>query len=147
MKAIHYLRQIKTMDAKINSDIAELATLEALATKTTSVMGGERVQASGSQQKMADCVAKIVDMKEEINKAIDSYIDYKKEARGLLTRCEGDCITLLHKRYFEFKTWELIAVEMGKSYQWVAGDLHKKSLAQFQKILDEWEREKGCTVE
>lgn len=141
MKAIHYLRQIKTMDAKINSDIAELATLEALAEKTTSVMGGERVQASGSQQKMADCVAKIVDMKNEINQDIDTYLDYKKEARGILAQCEGDCITLLYKRYFEFKTWELIAVEMGKSYQWVAGDLHKKALAQFQKVLDEMEGE------
>lgn len=142
MKAIHYLRQIKTMDAKINSDIAELATLEALAEKTTSVMGGERVQASGSQQKMADCVAKIVDMKNEINKAIDTYLDYKKEARSLLAQCEGDCITLLYKRYFEFKKWELIAVEMNFTYKWVQDGLHQRALAQFQKVLDEWKGEK-----
>ena len=139
MKAINYLKQIKSMDAKINADIEELASLEALATKTTSVLGGERVQSSGSQQKMADCVAKIVDMKDRINAEIDRYIDYKREARELLSECESECITLISKRYFQFKTWEEIAVDMNFTYQWVSGGLHQKALAQVQKALDERE--------
>ena len=137
MKAINYLKQIKIMDAKINSDIEELASLEALATKTTAVLGDERVQSSGSQQKMADCVAKIVDMKEQINKEIDDFINYKKEARCLLTVCDADCISLLHKRYFQFKTWEQIAVEMDFTYKWTSGGLHQRALSQIQKALDE----------
>ena len=75
MKAINYLRQIKVMDAKINADIEELAQLEALATKTTSAIGGERVQTSGSQEKMADCITKIVDMQNQITKEIDKFIE------------------------------------------------------------------------
>lgn len=137
MKAIHFLKQIKIMDAKINTDIEELAGLEALATKTTAVIGNERVQASGSQQKMADCVDKIVDMKAQIAQEIDAFIDYKKEARFILAQCDANCITLLHKRYFQFKKWELIAVEMGKSYQCVAGKMHQRALSQVQKVLDE----------
>jgi len=136
MKAITYLKQIKTMDAKISADIDELAQLEALATKTTSVMGGERVQASGSQQKMADCVVKIVEMQAQINKEIDEYIDYKKKAREYLSMCDSDSITLLHKRYFLFKTWEQIAVDMNFTYQWVSSGLHQRALAQFQKAMD-----------
>ena len=139
MKAINYLKQIKIMDAKINADIEELASLKALATKTTSVLGGDRVQSSGSQQKMADCVAKIVDMKEQINTEIDRFIDYKREARELLSECESECITLISKRYFQFKTWEEIAVEMNFTYQWVSGGLHQKALAQAQRVLDERE--------
>lgn len=137
MKAINYLKQIKSMDAKINADLEELASLEALATKTTSVLGGDRVQSSGSQQKMADCVAKIVDMKEQINKEIDRFIDYKKEARELLSECDSECITLISKRYFQFKTWEEIAVDMNFTYQWVSGGLHQKALVQVQRALDE----------
>lgn len=137
VKAIHYLKQIEIMDAKINSDIEELAGLEALATKTTAVMGDERVQASGSQQKMADCVDKIVDMKAQITQEIDAFIDYKKEARFILAQCDADCITLLHKRYFQFKKWEQIAVEMNFTYQWVSGGLHQRALSQVQKVLDE----------
>ena len=143
MKAKTYLKQIKIMDAKINADIEELASLEALATRTTSVLGGERVQSSGSQQKMADCVAKIVDMKEKINKEIDRYIDYKSEARELLAECEAECIALISKRYFQLKTWEEIAVDMNFTYQWVSGGMHQKSLAQVQKALDEREKEKN----
>lgn len=137
MKAKEYLERIKTLDAKINSDIEELAQLEALATKTTSVLGGERVQSSGSQQKMADCVAKIVEMKEQINAEIDAYIDFKKEARNVICACDADCLTLVHKRYFQFKTWERIAVEMNFTYQWVSGGLHQRALSQVQRVLDE----------
>ena len=137
MKAINYLKQIKSMDAKINADIEELASLEALATRTTSVLGGERVQSSGSQQKMADCVAKIVDMQKQVNEEIDRYIEYKKDARELLSECDSECITLVSKRYFQFKTWEEIAVDMNFTYQWVSGGLHQKALAQVQKALDE----------
>ena len=139
MKAINYLKQIKIMDAKINADIEELASLEALATRTTSVLGGDRVQTSGSQQKMADCVVKIAHMRNQINSEIDRYIDYKQEARELLAGCDSECITLASKRYCQFKTWEEIAVEMNFTYQWVSGGLHQKALAQVQKALDERE--------
>lgn len=138
MKAIEYLRQIKTMDAKINTDIEELASLEALATKTTSVLGDERVQSSGSQQKMADAVVKIADLRNNINEQIDRFVDYKEEVKNLLFEsCDSDCIKLLHKRYFMDKKWEEIAVEMNYTYQWVQGGLHQRALSQVQKALDE----------
>ena len=137
MNAKEYLQQIKKMDTKINTDIEELANLEALVTKTTSVMSEDKVQTSGSQEKMADCVAKIVDMQNEISAEIDRLIDYKKEARQLICEaCDADCTKLLHKRYFNFETWEQIAVEMNYTYQWVSGKLHKRALSQVQKVLD-----------
>ena len=139
MKAINYLKQIKSMDAKINADLEELASLKALATRTTSVLGGERVQSSGSQQKMADCVVKIVEMENRINEEIDKFIDYKENARKLLSECDPECITLISKRYFQFKTWEEIAVDMNFTYQWVSGGLHQKALSQVQRALDERE--------
>ena len=103
MKAIDYLKQIEVMDAKINSNIEELAQLEALATKTTSVLGGERVQSSGSQDKMAECVVKIADLQTELNKQIDEYIEFKNQARDVINECDADCLTLLKKRYFFYK--------------------------------------------
>ena len=137
MNAKEYLQQIKKMDTKINTDIEELANLEALVTKTTSVMSEDKVQSSSSQEKMADCVAKIVDMQKEITDEIDRLIDYKKEVRQLICEsCDADCTKLLHKRYFSFETWEQIAVEMNYTYQWVSGKLHKRALSQVQKALD-----------
>lgn len=148
MKAKAYLCEIKKLDNQINADIEEIACLEALAAKTTSVLGGERVQASGSQQKMADCVGKIVDLQYKLTEEIDKYIDYKMEARELVKNaCDIDCMTLLHKRYFGvydeekhkivYLKWEQIAIEMNFTYQWVSDGLHKRALAQVQKALDE----------
>ena len=137
MKAIEYLEQVEKMDARINSNIEEIAQLEALATKTTSVMGGERVQSSGSQDKMGDCAAKIADLQIELNRQIDEYIEFKNQARDVINECDADCLTLLKKRYFFYKKWEEIAVEMNFTYQWVSGGLHQRALAQVQRVLDD----------
>lgn len=137
MKAITYLKQIELMDAKINTRLEEIERLNALATKTTSSLVDDKVQSSSSQQKMADCVAKIISLQEEINAEIDRFIDYKQEVRNTIeSSCDSECIKLLHSRYFMYKTWEQIAVEMNFTYQWVAGGLHQRALAQVQKELD-----------
>lgn len=143
MNAIIYLKRIKKMDMKIKVTMEELAQLEALATKTSVAMGDERIQSSGSQQKMADCVVKIADAKNEINKEVEELTRCKNEAMQILSNCDAECIAILHKRYFQFKTWEQIAAEMGFTYKWVSGGLHQKALAQFQKTMDEM-RDKPC---
>lgn len=143
MNAIIYLKRIKKMDMKIKVAMEELAQLEALATKTSVAMGDERIQSSGSQQKMADCVVKIADVKNEISKEVEELTRCKNEAMQILSNCDAECIAILHKRYFQFKTWEQIAAEMGFTYKWVSGGLHQKALAQFQKTMDEM-RDKPC---
>lgn len=153
MKAKDYLLKIESMNSKINAGFDELAQLQALAEKITSTFGGERVQSSGTQQKMEDCIVKIHMKREALEKEIDRFIDYKEEARKLVfDSCEPDCITLLTKRYFgelnknteeiEYKTWEQIAVEMHRSYRNVCMQIHGKALEQLQKGLDKAEKGK-----
>lgn len=138
MKAINYLKKVEQIDVNISVCLEEVERLQALATKTTSVLGDERVQSSSSKQKMADCVDRIVDLQNEINKDIDRFVDYKQEALKILNEnCDPSCLNLLYQRYFNYKEWEEIAVAMGCSYKWVSGGLHQRALAQFQKGLDE----------
>lgn len=148
MRAKEYLRRIRLLDSMINSDIEHVATLEALATRTTPVLGGERVQTSGNQQKMEDSVIKILEVRDKIATEIDAYVNLKTEARDLIHEyCDPECITLLSKRYLGsydgsydrtiYKTWEQIAVEMGLSYAWVKGGLHRRALHQLQVGLNE----------
>ena len=137
MKAITFLKKIESMDARINTRLEEVESLKALATKTTSVLGGERVQSSGSQQKMADHVGKIVDITNEVNADIDRFVEYKREVLKIMDEnCDPDCIQLLYSRYFQDRTWEQISCELGYSYKWVSGGLHSKALQQVQKGLD-----------
>ena len=142
MKAIDYLEQIEKIDAKIETKMEELERLQTLAEKTTASIGGERVEATGNQQKLEDCVIKIVKVQEEINASIDRFVDYKKEAMELIDHaCDADCIRLLYKRYFSYMKWEEIAVDMNYTYQWISGGLHQRALAQVQKALDERSKE------
>lgn len=138
MKAIEYLERIGKMDAMIETKREELERLRTLAEKITASVGGERVQASGNQQKLEDCVIKIVQAQEEINASIDRFVDYKKEAMELIDHaCDADCIRLLYKRYFSHMKWEEIAVDMSYTYQWISGGLHQRALSQVQRALDE----------
>ena len=147
MKAEEFLQKIKKYDIAIDASLEELAKLETLATKTTSVLGGECVQTSGSKQKMADTVAKIVELKNKINDDIDRFIDYKAEAREVVLRaCDADSMQLIFKKYFGiydkekdrviYATWEDIARELGVTYQWIARSLRSKALNQVQMELD-----------
>ena len=141
MKAKEYLNQIERMDAKINTRLEEVERLHTLATKTTAVLGGERVQSSGSQQKMADCVTRIVDLKREINAEIDRFVNYKQNALKIMDKyCDPDCINLLYYRYFQYRSWEQIAVDLNCTYKWVCGGLHQRALSQFQKGLEQKKR-------
>jgi exonuclease VII large subunit len=138
MKAIDYLEQIEKMDAKIETKMEELERLQTLAEKTTASLGGERVQASANQQKLEDCVIKIMKAQSELNASIDRFVDYKKEAMELIDHaCDADSIRLLYKRYFSYMKWEEIAVDMNYTYQWISGGLHQRALSQVQKALDE----------
>ena len=137
MKAKDYLMRIRTMNADITADIEELETLKALAYKTTSAIGDERVQTTPNPDKMADYAIRIGELKDKIPRDLVTYLDYKKKARKLIREnCDADCITLLRKRYFQNKKWEEVAVEMNYNFCWVSGRLHQKALAQLQKALD-----------
>lgn len=46
------------------------------------------------------------------------------------------CHRLLYLRYVECQRWEYIAVELNKSYQWVAGSLHSRGLIMVEEILE-----------
>jgi len=142
LKAKEYLSKIRSMEACINADIEEIESLSTLATKVTSVINDDRVQSTGDLQKIETYTIKVADLKTKIAKELVELLDYKKSARKLIREsCSTDCVTLLHKRYFQYKKWEEIAVEMNYSYQWVSDGLHKKALAQVQKVLDDEEEE------
>lgn len=136
-KAREYLEGIKKLDNLINSLIAEYESMQAMATKVTSVNEGDRVQASGSQEKMADIVVKMVDYQNAINSNIDKYVDMKNNILEVLKQLDNaDHISVLYKRYFEYKGWEVIACEMGYTYRWVT-KLHGRALNSMDNILNE----------
>ena len=52
------------------------------------------------------------------------------------TVMDAECSELLYLRYVRCETWEQIAVTMGYTYQWVAGQLHGKALKLMEAVLE-----------
>lgn len=139
MKAKEYLQRLKRLDTVINQKIKEL---EELRTMSTSVGGvdysKERVQTSPSgDAPYVNTVARMIDLDEEINREIDEFADEKHK---IINQIQGlknpDYISLLFKRYVEYKSLEKICVEMNFSYDYIK-HLHGYALRDFEdKILN-----------
>ena len=90
MDAKSFLQQVEMLDAKITNKQIERQQWKDIALGITASIGGERVQSSGSQQKMADAVIKCVDMESEIDNLIDEFIHTKKEIIETIERLYFD---------------------------------------------------------
>ena len=135
-EAKEYLRKIRWYDVLIDSKLEELTMLECMATKITPTMNDIGGSGGGVKDKIGDAAARIVDLRDAINKDIDTFVDLKREASDLLKRVKNpDCYKALHKRYFGYKTFEQIAAETGYSYRSVLY-IHGRALQAFQKVMD-----------
>ena len=127
---------MRNADIAVNDKLEELASLEALAIKINALNEGERVQNSGSQDKMADTVCKIADLKAEVQSEINKLLELKREVRGVIELVsEPVLMSVLHKRYLQYKSWEQIAIELDISWRHTLR-LHGKALREIEKILN-----------
>lgn len=136
MRAKEYLLQISKIDRLIENKIAEMDHWKAIATGTTAYSEADRVQSSGSKDKMADAVCRYLQIDEELNRAVDLLVDTKQEVIRTIEQLEADEYDILHKLYVQGKTFQEVAEDKAKSYSWVTSK-HGRGLASLQRILDE----------
>jgi DNA-directed RNA polymerase specialized sigma24 family protein len=131
-----YLRQVENLDLRIQNKLIERQQWRDIALGITANVGGERVQASGSQQKMANAIEKCVDMEEEINALIDSLIETKKDVIATIEQLESPTeYDILHKRYIQFMPLQEIADRYGREYTTIT-TAHGRALKNVQNILN-----------
>lgn len=145
-KAKEFLGQIKKINALIENKTAEVEHWKSVALgivpsgvdiKVNGVVQQmDKVQASGSQQKMADAICKYIDLQAEINADIDNLIDTRKNIIETIELLETEKYDLLHKVYVQGFTLDEVAAMYGFSYSW-ATTLHGRALKDVERILDE----------
>lgn len=131
-----FLQQIRLLDVRINTKLEEIAHLREMLMRITPSLKDEVVTGGGSSQdKLGDAVSRIVDLENEINQAVDSYVDAKQAVAAVLDKLsDPDQLQVLHNRYVQYKTWEQIAYEMNMSYRNVCY-IHGKGLQAVNQIL------------
>lgn len=135
MDTREYLNQIQRYEKIRRNKLEELEYLESLAQGIKSFpYDSERVQTSGSHDKVGETVTKIVDLKNDIiettNKCLEVRIEVTKTIDSVTNPVFYD---ILFKRYAEGKTLDVIADEVGYSYQRTK-ELHLSAIAAVKKI-------------
>ena len=114
-----FLEQPERLDKAIKNKLIEKQQWKDIALGITANMDGERVQSTGSKNKMADAVMKCVDMEAEIDRLIDILIDTKKDVIQVIEELHSAVeYDVLHQRYIQYKTLEEIADDYGRDYGW-----------------------------
>lgn len=138
MKAQQYLEQADKLEALIQNKQIEKAQWKDIALSITGRYEGERVQSSGSKQKMSDAVDRMVLLDKEIDSLIDRQIDARLEIIRTIEQLQTTEYDLLHKIYIQHMTFKEVATAKGKSISW-ATTVHGRALQSLQKILDKRE--------
>lgn len=133
MQAKQYLKELRRLDTCINQQLQEKAALY------TSTIGAartdkDRVQTSGSGDMMPELIQRLLDLEAEIDKEIDNFADQKRKMIRQIQDLRNETyVSLLYRRYVEFKTLEEISVEMNYTYQYTRR-MHGYALAEFQRV-------------
>jgi DNA-directed RNA polymerase specialized sigma subunit len=128
MNVKQYLNQVKKLDMMIENKKTELEGLESVVTSISIQTDAERIQSSGSKDRLGDTVARIVDLKEEIKTMLHELIDKKAEIIKVIEAVEdADAYKVLYCRYIKYMTYEEIAGEIHFTRQWVT-QIHKRAL-------------------
>lgn len=135
-KAVNYLSQIEYIEEMIGEKQDIIDSLRSSITGTSASTESERVQTS-PKDRLDETCAKIVDLCEQLNKDIDSFVDMKAEVIQTIDQYVDDLKErrLLYLRYLKFIPIESCAKELRISRA-TAYNFHKAAM---QKIARKFE--------
>lgn len=133
MNAKTYLSQVRLLEIKIRQKKQECESLKELAMSTGGLdYSKDRVQTGFvSNESLSKSVIKYTELEHEIELDINALIELKHIRINEIHKLDDvRDIEILYKRYIEYKSLELIAVEMSFSYEHVR-HLHGRALQHF----------------
>lgn len=135
-KAVNYLSQIEYIEEMIGEKQDIIDSLRSSITGTSASTESERVQTS-PKGRLGETCAKIVDLCEQLNRDIDSFVDMKAEVIQTIDQYVDDLKErrLLYLRYLKFIPIESCAKELRISRA-TAYNFHKAAM---QKIARKFE--------
>lgn len=132
--AKEYLKQVETLDTKIQQKKIELDSLKDNAIGLGAFdYSAEKVQTSAKADSMSKKVAKYVDLENEIHEDIERFTELKHKVIGQIHMLDDPkYINVLFKKYIEYKGLKEISKELGYSYDHIRR-VHGWALLEFQR--------------
>lgn len=107
-----WLNRIKRLDSLIDKKIEQRARLMDVATGVTSQWDGMPHGFGVTPKKVEDAVARMAALDDEINALIDVFVDHKRAVMRVLNQLPEKEKRVMYSRYFDYKSWVQIGVEM-----------------------------------
>lgn len=139
-RAKDFLEEYRKLDEMIENKMYEVKRWIDIATNICPNYEGEKVQSSGSKQKMSDAVIKAIEMEQEINRTIDELIDLKQDIISVLEQLPPLEYGLLHRIYIQYKSLAEASYDLDKSESW-GSTVHGRALFRVQRILEKRDHE------
>lgn len=134
MNAETFLEQYGDITAKIKRKQRLKEKAEAQAVNITSHLTPDKVQSSGSLQKVAEAVEEAIDLEKEINELFTLKNKVRKEIEDVLDRISVRLGDILYEKYLILTPEEAIARAINRSEDTV-GRLIKEGQEEVQSIL------------
>lgn len=137
MKAKEYLQQLKRLDELINQKIKEVTDLRERAISVSGIdYSKDKVQTSSSgDAPYANIVTRIIDLSAEVDAEINKFVDEKHKIINQIQQLQNvEEMTILHKRYIEYLSFERIAVDMNYTIRNIYF-IHGRALQSFEKMF------------
>lgn len=139
MNAREFLDEIQMLDQLISNKTEELLQLRTIATSCTVPTDRDGSVSSGVSDKVGNLVAQICELEKQILDVMGDYLKRRKECIEVIESVRPPIFyTILHRYHIQYKSLVQIAEEIGYEYHYVC-DLHRKAVAEVQRILDERE--------
>ena len=136
MNAKEYLSQVYTLEQIIKSNVDQIESLNEMATKYTSFLSFTPGGTNKSNSRMEDTVARIVDMKEELDAEINKLYDLRDEIVAVIKSVENlEYRSILAYRYLCNMKWKSIADRMHYGITWTK-KLHERALNVVDRLLE-----------
>lgn len=135
MRAVVFLEELQRLNELIDAKKLEREQLWERATSLTPNMDG-MPHASGVSDKVGNAAALLAQKADEINEAVDMYIDHRDKALALLELLPSIEYVVLHRHYVMYRTMDTVAQEIGKTER-QAYRIKSRGLKHLQAILDD----------
>ena len=119
-KAGEFLRGIRKSDALVRRKKEQLDRLRSMLEYKSPVMDASMVAGGNGKDVRGDNMCRMVDLQKELEEEIAKLLEDRAKAMRMIdTLDNADMVSILYMRYLDYRTWEEIAWEVGKSTQWV----------------------------
>jgi beta-xylosidase len=97
------------------------------------------VQTSSAEDRFAETMAKIIDMKNELHEEINDYLNIKFQTIQIINKIDNDeYVNILMRRYLYYEEWADIADALGYTRQTI-DNKHGKALLEFEKLFTQFD--------